>query len=58
MLKTPNEIKRGLETCARDEDCRCCPYYTEVYGASCITHCCRDALSYIEMLEKDGKMTQ
>ena len=22
MLKTPNEIKRGLETCARDEDCR------------------------------------
>lgn len=38
MLKTPNEIKRGLETCARDEDCRGCPYYTEVYGASCITH--------------------
>ena len=38
MLKTPNEIKRGLETCARDEDYRGCPYYTEVYGASCITH--------------------
>ena len=51
-MKTPEEIKRGLEACRADE-CHGhhtgCPYDDDFF---CIMHICGDALAYIEQLEK------
>lgn len=51
-MKTPEEIKRGLEACRADE-CHGhhtgCPYDDDFF---CIIHICGDALAYIEQLEK------
>lgn len=52
MMKTPEEIKKGLEACRADE-CHGhhtgCPYDDDFF---CIMHICGDALAYIEQFEK------
>lgn len=51
-MKTPEEIKKGLEVCRADE-CHGhhtdCPYEDDFF---CIMHICGDALAYIDQLEK------
>ena len=51
-MKTPEEIKKGLEACRADE-CHGhhtgCPYDDDFF---CIMHICGDALARIEQLEK------
>ena len=51
-MKTPEEIKKGLEVCRADE-CHGhhtgCPYDDDFF---CIMHICGDALAYIEQLEE------
>ena len=55
-MKTPEEIKRGLEACRADE-CHGhhtgCPYDDDFF---CIMHICGDAISYIEHLEKRASL--
>ena len=50
-MKTPEEIKKGLESCRADE-CHGhhidCPYKDDSF---CIMRVCGDALAYIERLE-------
>lgn len=49
-MKTPEEIKKGLEQCAITQTCKECAYY---YGKSdCINHLMVDALTYIQRFEK------
>lgn len=54
-MKTPEEIKKGLECCNNMADgCMKCPYETEVeFGWHCVVERNIDALAYIEQLE-DG----
>ena len=51
-MKTPDEIKKGLELCGADEchenQHKICPYKGDVF---CIMHTCGDALAYIQQLE-------
>ena len=47
-MKTPEEIKLGLEACADNEDCANCPY-VEVLGCARVLN--TDALAYIRQLE-------
>lgn len=56
-MKTPEEIKRGLECCHSDELCECeaCPYSIE--GAEtlgCDFLLGEDAIIYINQLEQDN----
>lgn len=55
-MKTPEEIKRGLEACRADE-CHGhhtgCPYDDDFF---CIMHICGDALAHIEQLEKNASL--
>lgn len=46
-MKTPEEIKKGLEICIADESCRCCPYN----NGNCDMQLERDAIAYIQQLE-------
>ena len=47
-LKTPDEIKKGLETCStKDAKCEICPYYDE----KCTYDITSDSLAYIRQLE-------
>lgn len=46
-MKTPEEIKKGLEICIADESCRDCPYE----NGNCDMQLERDALAYIQQLE-------
>lgn len=49
-MKTPEEIKIGLEQCAITQTCKECAYY---YGKSdCINHLMVDALAYIQRMEQ------
>ena len=45
-MKTPDEIKKGLEVCQGNTKCDQCPY-----GVACIHALIPDALSYIQQLE-------
>ena len=61
-MKTPDEIKKGLEFCASvNAPCTSCPFRTGI-GAECIQHMSECALVYIQQLEnqigKDGKVVQ
>ena len=51
-MRTPEEIKKGLEACRADE-CHGhhagCPYDDDFF---CIMHLCGDALAHIEQMEK------
>ena len=50
MSKTPDEIKKGLETCStKDAECENCPYYDE----KCTYDITSDSLAYIQQLERD-----
>ena len=46
-MKTPEEIKKGLEICIADKSCRDCPYN----NGNCYMQIVRDALAYIQQLE-------
>ena len=48
-MKTPEEIKKGLEGCGADKPCGECPYRPEV--DLCIGMIALDALAYIQKLE-------
>lgn len=55
-MKTPDEIKTGLEVCASGAEFGCidrfCPYgYLEDEGECCDSVLCNDALAYIHQLE-------
>ena len=59
-MKTPEEIKKGLEACIEDEchgQHQSCPYKDDEL---CMMHICGDALAYITQLEQHfagiGKM--
>lgn len=50
-MKTPDEIKKGLESCGADEchgQPKSCPYKDDAF---CMMHICSDALAYINQLE-------
>lgn len=49
-MKTPDEIKRGLECCAGAAPCKDCPYFNN-NNAACARNKNRDALEYIQQLE-------
>lgn len=54
-MKTPDEIKKGLECCARVGYCYKCPYQEGCFHPSddvCPMH--MDALAYIQQLEADN----
>ena len=55
-MKTPEEIKKGLEACRADE-CHGhhtgCPYDDDFF---CIMHICGDAIAYIEQMEKRASL--
>lgn len=46
-MKTPEEIKKGLETCIVYKNCRGCPYN----NGNCGMQLEIDALAYIQQLE-------
>lgn len=51
LSKTPDEIKKGLETCStKDAECENCPYYDEkcTYGIT------SDSFAYIQQLEAEN----
>lgn len=50
-MRTPEEIKKGLEACGADEchgQHKSCPYKDDAF---CMMHICGDALAYITQLE-------
>ncbi len=47
-MKTPEEIKKGLDICIADKICRDCPYN----NGNCDMQLERDALAYIQQLEQ------
>ena len=50
-MKTPDEIKKGLECCVNGYKCsKCCPYYLGKI-TKCTSDLSRDALAYIQRLE-------
>lgn len=48
-MKTPEEIKKGLDCCARLDGCKKCPYS----GEKCVITSTADALAYIQKLEDE-----
>ena len=54
-MKTPDEIKKGLECCANEESCKGCPYDYVFYDDGSVESRChnknRDALALIQQLE-------
>ena len=51
-MKTPEEIKRGLECCRVTVGCKNCPYNTGEFG--CQLRNRDDALAYIQQLETEN----
>lgn len=50
-MKTPNEIKKGLDECTRLGGCAACPYFVDHTMARCTPKLAADALTYIRELE-------
>ena len=50
-MKTPEEIKKGLEECTRLGGCVACPYFVDHTMAQCTPKLAADALAYIRELE-------
>lgn len=50
-MKSPEEIKKGLEHCA-DESCKGCSYEADCMLTDGKTECALDALGYIQQLEE------
>lgn len=46
-MKTPEDIKKGLECCMHEGECKRCPYQ----GEKCTITASGDALAYIRQLE-------
>lgn len=62
-MKTPDEIKKGLEVCASGAEFGCidrfCPYgYLEDEGECCDSVLCDDALEYIQQLEAKAGLAE
>ena len=57
-MKTPEEIKKGLECCMGVADCCACPYKKESsdVGKSCVETSTKDALAYIQQLEEKAAL--
>lgn len=54
-MKTPEEIKRGLECCNSNKGCaNACPYWDEKMGCG-NDYLMDDALAYIQQLEQEKK---
>lgn len=55
-MKTPEEIKKGLEACTNDayECSKRCPYFNALSnGVDCAANMHADALAYIQQLEEE-----
>lgn len=50
-MKTPDEIKKGLETCSTKKPCTSCPMWEECKEASSLKPLWDNALAYIQQLE-------
>ena len=50
-MKTPEEIKKGLECCNTYNDCQNCPYDKADGSWACTVERNADALAYIQQLE-------
>lgn len=56
-MKTPEEIKKGLECCVTAENsdtCNACPYFDGSGELHCISTLAKDAIDYIKQLEADA----
>ncbi len=49
-MKTPEEIKKGLECCGNSGKCKGCPYYGGY--ELCMGTLAEDALAYVQQLEQ------
>lgn len=49
-MKTPEEIKKGLECCGNSGKCKGCPYYSGY--ELCMGTLAEDALAYVQQLEQ------
>ncbi len=52
-MKTPDEIKKGLETCRTKKPCSRCPMWDECKAASSLKPLWDNALAYIQQLERE-----
>ncbi len=55
-VKTPEEIKKGLELHLSDpevEPCENCPYHGSLLDGDCLSALVPDALAYIQQLEAE-----
>lgn len=50
-MRSPDEIKKGLECCSTKKPCPSCPMYDECKEASSLKPLWDNALSYIQQLE-------
>ena len=59
-MKTPEEIKKGMECCMGVAGCCACPYKKESsdVGKSCVETSTKDALAYIQQLEVGNRLLQ
>lgn len=56
-MKTPDEIKRGLQHCSED-GCKGCDYEEDCYMADGFSVLAWDALAYIKRLEAEKEALQ
>lgn len=55
-MKTPEEIKRGLECCAIRKNCAACPYNgVKTPTQDCMDVLQSDGLAYIRKLEREAE---
>lgn len=54
-IKTPDEIKKGLECCGKGDFCTsgACPYHEDCYVEHAVYNLEYDALAYIKQLEQE-----
>lgn len=52
-MKTPDEIKKGLDECTRLGGCAACPYFFDNTMVRCTPKLAADALAYIQQLEAE-----
>lgn len=52
-MKTPYEIKKGLECCLENRTCNGCPYYVPLTGGECLINLRADSRTRILQLEHE-----
>lgn len=53
-MKTPKEIKKGLEVCGENAECGQCPYFhSHAADEKCVGILLADALAYNQQLERE-----